>query len=158
MSEDKSKRLSFLCKKCGGMLDEEDNCAECLRKDLIKTAKYRKDKMVKFSQQQDTIEQLTKEKSAKDEVISDYISGTCRCPHSKGSSSHFPGCPKINAEKVEQLTKERDALVKGVHAAKMFISNGIDLGFIRMPDQDTPDSAHKTLPLLESLLAKHKGE
>ena len=49
----------------------------------------------------------------------------------------------------EALKLAEDAL----QAARQFIRNGIDLGFIRMPDDDTPDSAHETLPLVDRALA-----
>ena len=37
--------------------------------------------------------------------------------------------------------------------AEQFIVNGCELGFIRMPDADTPDSAHDTLPASGAALA-----
>ncbi|MDN7892370.1 hypothetical protein QZM93_27545, partial [Burkholderia cepacia] len=41
----------------------------------------------------------------------------------------------------------------GLHAAKHFIANGIELGFIRMPDADCPDPAHDTPKLIDEALA-----
>lgn len=41
---------------------------------------------------------------------------------------------------------------EALDAARTFIRNGAALGFIRMPDADTPDSAHNTLPMIESAL------
>lgn len=39
-----------------------------------------------------------------------------------------------------------------LEAAKGFIENGVALGFIRMPDKDVPDPAHKVLPaIIEAL-------
>lgn len=38
-------------------------------------------------------------------------------------------------------------------AARQFIANGTELGFIRMPDADTPDPAHDTLPMIERAIA-----
>lgn len=39
-------------------------------------------------------------------------------------------------------------------AARQFITNGVELGFIRMPDSDTPDPAHDTLPMIEGAIAE----
>jgi hypothetical protein len=49
-------------------------------------------------------------------------------------------------------------LVEALEHARLFIVNGIDLGYIKMPDVDTPDPAHDTLPMIEAALATHKGE
>ena len=38
-------------------------------------------------------------------------------------------------------------------AARQFIVNGTELGFIRMPDAETPDPAHDTLPMIERAIA-----
>lgn len=40
-----------------------------------------------------------------------------------------------------------------LRAARHFIVNGVELGFIRMPDADTPDPAHDTLPMIEWAIA-----
>ena len=37
--------------------------------------------------------------------------------------------------------------------ARQFITNGVALGYIRMPDKDTPDAAHQCLPNIEEALA-----
>jgi hypothetical protein len=37
--------------------------------------------------------------------------------------------------------------------AEQFIVNGVELGFIRMPDASTPDSAHDTLPAIRAALS-----
>jgi hypothetical protein len=44
-----------------------------------------------------------------------------------------------------------DALVKAAHAAKQFIENGVELGYIRMPAGSDP--AHDTLPKINAALA-----
>lgn len=46
--------------------------------------------------------------------------------------------------------------VKALEKAKQFIENGIEFGFIRMPDAETPDSAHETLPAICQALAQIK--
>ena len=47
------------------------------------------------------------------------------------------------------------SLVKALDGAERFISNGIELGFIRMPDRDDP--ALETLPNIRSVLSKLRG-
>lgn len=41
------------------------------------------------------------------------------------------------------------AIKKALEAAEQFIVNGVELGYIRMPDPRTPDSAHDTLPMIQ---------
>lgn len=53
-----------------------------------------------------------------------------------------------------EQTQER--AVEALEAARQFITNGIEFGYIRMPDADTPDSAHDTLPLIEAALSAFK--
>lgn len=63
---------------------------------------------------------------------------------------------------VGESIKEADAkliaaspdMAEALKAARQFIRNGIEFGYIRMPDADTPDSAHGTLPLIDAALAK----
>ena len=54
-----------------------------------------------------------------------------------------------NAKVVAAAWSMREALLK----ARQFIVNGIELGFIRMPDPSTPDPAHQTLPAIDAALA-----
>lgn len=49
-------------------------------------------------------------------------------------------------------------LLAACEKALQFIRNGIELGYIRMPDKDTPDSAHDTPGMLKSAIAKARGE
>ena len=42
--------------------------------------------------------------------------------------------------------------------ARQFIINGIELGFIRMPDPETPDPAHGTLGKIDAALAMLEGK
>ena len=46
-----------------------------------------------------------------------------------------------------------EALEAALRCADQFITNGIELGYIRMPDADTPDSAHKTPSIIRATLA-----
>lgn len=41
------------------------------------------------------------------------------------------------------------AVAAALESARVFIRNGVELGYIRMPDTDCPDPAHGTLPLIE---------
>lgn len=50
---------------------------------------------------------------------------------------------------LETLTLAEEAS----NAAKQFIQNGVELGYILMPDAETPDSAHETLPLIIKAIA-----
>jgi len=52
----------------------------------------------------------------------------------------------------------QDALVKALEAARQFIENGIELGFIRMPDEYSTDSALDTLPMIKKALSTIKKE
>jgi hypothetical protein len=49
-------------------------------------------------------------------------------------------------------TPEREVLA-ALKAARQFIVNGVEFGYIRMPDADTPDTAHDTLPMIEKAIA-----
>lgn len=48
-------------------------------------------------------------------------------------------------------------LVAALEAAERFIVNGVEYGFIRMPDPSTPDSAHETLPAIRAAISAGKG-
>lgn len=56
-----------------------------------------------------------------------------------------------------QLMAAAPELLKALETARLFIVNGIELGFIRMPHSDTPDPAHGTLPAIDAAIAKAKG-
>lgn len=45
---------------------------------------------------------------------------------------------------------ERDALLR---LARQFVVNGVDLGYIQMPDADTPDPAHDLVPKIDAALS-----
>ena len=45
-------------------------------------------------------------------------------------------------------------LLEALKHADQFITNGIELGFIRMPDADTPDTAHKTPAIVRAAIAR----
>lgn len=41
-----------------------------------------------------------------------------------------------------------EEIKKALAAAEQFIVNGVELGYIRMPNPETPDSANDTLPMI----------
>ncbi|NLY16612.1 MAG: hypothetical protein GXZ05_09590 [Gammaproteobacteria bacterium] len=57
-----------------------------------------------------------------------------------------------------QDSPDVSALVEALEAAHQFITNGVALGCIQMPDADTPDPAHGTLPSIEAPLAAHRKQ
>lgn len=56
------------------------------------------------------------------------------------------------------LHNKNTELLEVLQKAKEFIENGIELGYIRMPDLDTPDAAHRMLPMINAAIAAAKGE
>lgn len=56
-----------------------------------------------------------------------------------------------------ELQKQRDELLAALKRADQFITNGIGLGFIRMPDAGTPDTAHETPAIIRAAVASVKG-
>ena len=64
---------------------------------------------------------------------------------------------KANAELIIRAVNSHNELVEALIAAKQFIENGIELGYIAMPDIRT-DNAHNALPTIRKALAKAKGE
>ena len=61
------------------------------------------------------------------------------------------------AETNARAIAEVPAMVAALRGAKQFIENGIEFGFIRMPDADTPDAAHDTLPTINAILSRIDG-
>ena len=59
---------------------------------------------------------------------------------------------------LERLRSAAPALLEALEKAKEFIENGIELGYIKMPDEDTPDSAHKKLPIINAAIEAARGE
>jgi hypothetical protein len=47
-----------------------------------------------------------------------------------------------------------EVMRNALRRAERFIVNGVELGYIRMPAAGTPDSAHDTLPLIRTALAR----
>jgi hypothetical protein len=49
-------------------------------------------------------------------------------------------------------------LLEALRLAHQFITNGIELGYIRMPDPDFPDPAHQTPSIVRAAIAKAEGQ
>lgn len=65
-----------------------------------------------------------------------------------------------DAEQQAEIKALREGLVdarQALKAAEHFIVNGVELGFISMPDTSTPDPAHETLPMLRSALSRARA-
>lgn len=58
---------------------------------------------------------------------------------------------------VRSLVGAAPNMLAALKGAERFITNGVELGFIRMPDPGTPDSAHDTLPTIRAAIAKAEG-
>lgn len=56
-----------------------------------------------------------------------------------------------------RLIEAAPDLLEACNAAQWFIRNGIELGFIRMPDADCQDPAHMTPGLIDAAIAKATG-
>jgi hypothetical protein len=67
----------------------------------------------------------------------------------------MPGTPQMNACDA-RLIGAAPELLDACERAVEFIMNGVELGFIIMPDPETPDTAHETLPTLIAAIAKVK--
>ncbi|WDG79199.1 hypothetical protein PUP68_11765 [Pseudomonas chlororaphis] len=82
--------------------------------------------------------------------------------------SYDPNGPDVvRADDFDRVTAERDALQSDLDArdqridelegllrlARQFVVNGIDLGYITMPDPETPDPAHDMLPKIDAALS-----
>gem|GEM_PF-2850645 len=65
---------------------------------------------------------------------------------------HNEAC-KIDMENWS-LRAALDRAKEALRRADQFITNGIELGFIRMPDEDTPDTAHETPALIRAVLSE----
>ena len=49
-------------------------------------------------------------------------------------------------------------LLEALELADQFISNGIEFGYILMPEPETPDSAHDAPGIIRAAIAKAKGQ
>jgi hypothetical protein len=63
----------------------------------------------------------------------------------------------LNTELHALRTAQRTMLA-ALEKAEQFIVNGVELGFIRLPDPGTPDPAHDTLPAIRAAIARARGD
>lgn len=54
----------------------------------------------------------------------------------------------VSAAHIARELNTYPVLLDALKRAKQFIENGVELGFIRMPDASTPDPAHDALPAI----------
>lgn len=81
--------------------------------------------------------------------------------------------PKMVMESdFDRVTAERDALqalltaaderadaLEGLlRLARQFVTNGVELGYITMPDPETPDAAHDLVPMIDAALKPAEGQ
>jgi len=69
----------------------------------------------------------------------------CSCPSGDGSLRH-PCAVHGGSEAV------RGQALAALQSAQRFIRNGIEFGYVRMPDADTPDPAHRTPGLIDAAI------
>lgn len=83
--------------------------------------------------------------------------GDPKACHLTGDYDIIARCFSDNWRNDARLIAAAPDMFEALRAARQFIANGIELGFIRMPDADTPDPAHDTLPAIEAAIAKAEG-
>jgi len=77
------------------------------------------------------------------------------CTWGIGSGRHCPvdnPCMSHRFEACRSRLTEAEGLLRN---AREFIVNGVEFGYIRMPDEDTPDMARMMLPSIDSFFANH---
>lgn len=71
-------------------------------------------------------------------------------------------CNAMGDHGLAEFHKKAAALIRQQHAAlvraDMFITNGIDVGAIRMPDEGLPDAAHETPGIIRAAIQAAKGQ
>lgn len=65
---------------------------------------------------------------------------------------------KCHSEPDAHLIAAAPDMYEALMRANVFITNGIELGYIRMPDVDSGDSALETPNIIRKALAKAKGD
>ncbi len=64
----------------------------------------------------------------------------------------------ITGGRYEQLQATNQQLVEAAENARLFILNGVENGYVRLPDADVADPAHDTLPMLEKAITNAKQQ
>lgn len=63
----------------------------------------------------------------------------------------------VDARANARLIAAAPDMLAALKAARQFIENGVEFGFVRMPDPSTPDPAHNTLPTINAAIAAATG-
>lgn len=74
-----------------------------------------------------------------------------------GSTTGLPGSVETTLP-YARMFAAAPTMLEALKAAEQFIRNGIELGFIRVPDADTADPAHETLPTICAAIRAATGE
>ena len=61
-------------------------------------------------------------------------------------------------DRIRRLEANNAELLEALEAAKQFIQNGIQYGYISMPDKDCGDSAFETPAKIEAAIQKTRGQ
>lgn len=77
--------------------------------------------------------------------------------HTCGDYETVARCEGDNWAANARLIAAAPDLLEALKRADGFIRNGIALGFIRMPDADTPDPAHETPGVILAAIARAEG-
>lgn len=86
----------------------------------------------------------------------DEISGVIKASNEAIQSGLVLG--RAESEKrIKELEDKNEWLLEALKSARIFIKNGIELGFIRMPACNVPNPAHHTLPIIEQAITEAEG-
>lgn len=90
--------------------------------------------------------------------------GEVRCAHEayQGQCCHcgvrIVGGRALSVIPAEPVDETERLQIRALRAAEQFIVNGIEMGYITMPDASTPDPAHDTLRLIRAALTTTTGQ
>lgn len=74
---------------------------------------------------------------------------------------HYLGPALLPCENAQPAASDAELMremAEVLRRARQFIINGVTFGHIQMPDDDTPDAAHDTLPAIEAALARYDAQ
>lgn len=139
------QRDQAFCEYCGGNDEEpQDHCMDCTRPVQHVSVP---DERAAFEKWGETLFYTACfERHESDEYAGRGLQGAWLGWQARAMLAAAPAAPAA------------DALVEALEHARLFIVNGIDLGFIQMPEAGTPDPAHETLPMIEAALAAHRSK
>jgi cytochrome c len=87
------------------------------------------------------------------------ICAICANENGQGKCIH-PGqtCDEAYDFVLKPIYQVAPEMYKALKRANQFITNGIEFGYIRMPDPDTEDTALETPGMIQQALAKAEGK